>query len=220
MKNNKPILVVLVVFVLLLLVFGTWKLAGARRAAPKAAQPQQQQSKSDESSITGSVFDLMKLGKTLKCTYDMNTEGAALSGTSYISGNRMRGDFESTDPTGNKIQSHMISDGEWVYTWTSAAPQGFKMKVSDADSEATTPSESTPAESQKLDALKNDLDYKCAVWVEDTSLLQVPSDVEFVDFSESLKKINTGSGNSMCAACDYAQSDEDKSACKKQLGCN
>ena len=226
MKNKKPILIVVAVLILLLLIFVVWKFMSkppAQNGSSSQNLPAQNAQKPNEetntSSVSGSVFDLIKLGKTLKCTYSTDTQGASISGTSYIAGKNMRGDFESTDPTGNKIQSHMISDGTWVYTWTSASPQGFKMNISDAESKASTPSASGSTNGQNLDAFKNNVDFKCNPWVEDASLFQVPSDIKFTDFSESLKKINSGGTGAACAACDYAQNETDKAACKKQLGC-
>lgn len=225
MKNKKLILIVLSVLILLLLVFVVWKLTNKKTTQDELPSQQQSQNsqKPDEedtnSSVSGNVFDLIKLGKTIKCTYSMDGQGVLISGISYISGKNMRGDFENTDQTGNKILSHMISDGEWVYTWTSASPQGFKMNISDAESKTSTPSVSNPTNGQNLDAFKNNVDFKCNPWVEDTSLFQVPSDIKFTDFSESLKNINPEDKGSMCAACNYAPSEEDKSTCKKQLGC-
>ncbi|MFA5776072.1 MAG: hypothetical protein WC988_00745 [Patescibacteria group bacterium] len=223
MKNNKSILIVFSILILFLLVFVGWKLTSKKPAQDMSSSQNQQTQKPNEenttSSVNGNVFDLIKLGKILKCTYSMDAEGVSISGISYVSGKNMRGDFENTDPTGSKMQSHMISDGAWVYTWTSASPQGFKMNVSDAESKTPTADTGSSANGQNLDNFKNNLDFKCNPWVEDTSLFQVPSDIKFTDFSESMKNINSGSKDTMCAACDYAQSEEDKAACKKQLGC-
>jgi outer membrane lipoprotein-sorting protein len=223
MKNKKPILIAVTVIILMLLVFAVWKLTNkgsVQNTQPSQGQQSQTTQKPNEqdtvSSVSGNVFDLIKLGKTLKCTYSMDSQGVTVSGISYISGKNMRGDFESMDPSGNKIQSHMISDGEWVYTWTSATPQGFKMKLSDAESE-TTPAPN--ATTQNQDFFKNNVDYKCGPWIEDPSLFRLPSDITFTDFSEFTKNTNTDNKASMCAACDYAQNEVDKSTCKKQLGC-
>lgn len=226
MKNKKPILIVVAVLILFLLIFAVWYLTNKKttQGTPLSQnQPAQNAQKPSEetnsSSVSGNVFDLIKLGKTLKCTYSTDTQGTSMSGTSYIAGKNMRGDFESTDPTGNKIQSHMISDGTWAYTWTSASPQGFKMNISDAESKTSTPSASGSTNGQNLDAFKNNVDFNCNPWIEDASLFQVPSDIKFTDFSESLKNINSGGTGATCAACDFAQNETDKAACKKQLGC-
>jgi len=219
MKDKKPILIVVPVLILFLLIFAVWNLAvkkTARNITPTQEQQAQKPSGEDtSSSVEGSIFDLIKLGKTVKCTYNMGTQEMSIAGTTYVSGKNVRGDFESVDPTGNKIQSHVISDGTWMYTWTSAAPQGFKTNISDAESRISAPDTGDKVnetnEAQNLDTFKKNLDYKCNPWIEDTSLFQVPSDIKFTDFSEGLSNV--------CAACDYIPSEEEKSTCKEQLGC-
>jgi outer membrane lipoprotein-sorting protein len=219
MKAKKIILIVSAVISLFLLGFLVWKLTN-KKAIPDASLSQQQiaqesSKQTDAEVINGNIYDLLKFGKTLKCEYSTDEKGTKISVISYISGKNMRGDLENTDPTGNQFQSHMISDGEWVYTWSSAIKQGIKMKLSNAESKTPAPD----AKTQNHDVFKDTADYTCSPWIEDTSLFQVPSDITFTDFSESLKNINSGDKSSMCAACDYAQDESDKTVCKKQLGC-
>lgn len=217
MKNKKLILIAFSVLILFVLGFVVW---GLTRKNNKNTLPLTQDQKSQETTKTadadtvkGNVFDLLKLGKSLKCTYSMDAEGISVSGTSYVSGKNMRGDFENADNGGAKIQSHMISDGTWVYSWSSASPMGFKMNISEAESKGTTTDTDT-SDNQYADVFKNDLNYKCTPWIEDASLFKVPANVEFADFSKGSDTAKT-----MCTACNYAQSEEDKTTCKKQLGC-
>ena len=170
--------------------------------------------------LSGSVLDLLKLGKTLKCTYTAGEEGSVTTGTSYISGKRMRGDFDITSENDSKIVSHMVSDGEWMYSWSDNMDKGMKMKYEEVVAEDTDATDTTTDETnENLDALKNQVDYKCSNWIVDTSLFEVPSDIEFVDYSQMLKDITGGDG-SMCAACAYAPNEEDKAACLARLNCN
>lgn len=174
----------------------------------------------DNGILQGNALDLLKLGKTLKCTYSTQDENTTTTGVSYISNNKMRGDFEIITENNEKINSHMVSDGEWMYSWTDTMDQGIKMKLEEVSAEDTTTPETNEDKSDTgLDALKNNVDYNCSKWVEDTTQFEIPTDVEFVDYSQMLKDL-TGGDNSMCAACNYAQNEVDKAECLARLNCN
>ncbi len=225
MKNKKSILIVVGILILLLLLFFVWKFTNKKPAEVSLSTQGQQQTtqKSNEeataSDVNGNVFDLIKLGKTLKCTYSMATQDVTISGTTYVSGENMRGDFENTEPNGTKIQSHMISDGEWVYTWTSASPQGIKMNITKAQSEGSASNADSTTTNQNANTFKNNVDFKCLPWIEDASVFQVPTDIKFTDFTAPSANTNSNSNATVCSACDQAPTAEAKAACKKQLGC-
>lgn len=156
----------------------------------------------EEGSISGSILDLMKLGKSVKCSYSMDTDGNKMDGISYVSGEKVRGDFNVTGPEDMKVESHMISDGQWAYIWSSAMPQGFKMKMTDME----TQDSKVPTENTSLATLQKKFDYKCENWTSDNSVFDVPADVTFTDFNK-------------CSACELIKDTEGKETCKKQLGC-
>lgn len=214
--KNKYILIA-VVLVLIALLFGSWKFM----SKPTSTANIPAQNIVDEIATSGSFFDLMKMNKTLKCTYSNDTEGTKINGSTYVSGKRMRTDFESKDSQGNMMTSHMISDGKWIYSWSSAAPQGFKMSLADAENKNANGESPVAAANidQKATAFNDAFDYKCTPWSEESSKFNTPSDVQFTDFSEMMKGLNSGKGNAMCVSCNYAQSEEDKAACKKQFNC-
>lgn len=224
MKNTKIIPIIICIILLVgVLGFAAWKFTSKKAPVGSTALENDQTKKpianDNEGSVKGTLLDLLKLGKTLKCTYSMTAENTTTSGTSYVAGTNMRGDFEIINPDGTKLLSHMISTGDWVYTWSSASPQGIKMKLTDTEAESPEPKGSNGEGSSATDAFKNSFDYKCSSWNEDKSMFQLPTDIQFIDLSESLKGVGTGDTKAMCAACNYAQSEEDKTACKKQLGC-
>ena len=170
----------------------------------------------EEGLISGSILDLMKLGKSVKCTYSIDITGNKMDGVSYVSGEKVRGDFNTTGPEDSKTESHMISDGGWVYVWNSVMPQGFKMKISDVE-ESVKPESSqdqAPTGNASLDTLQKKFDYKCDNWAPDNSVFDVPTDVTFTDFSDTMKSL----GNK-CSACELIKDTEGKETCKKQLGC-
>lgn len=227
MKNKKIILVTAVVAVLFLIPLGYFggKVLNKKPSQNSLSNQGRQQNalpSSEESAgtvLNGNVFDLIKLGKTLKCTYSLDTEDVNMSGTTYVSGKNMRADFENTTPNSDKIQSHMISDGDWVYTWTSASPQGLKIDINKFQSENSAPNEDNTEGEQNLKTFNNEMDFKCMPWNEDMSLFEVPSDITFTDFSIPVTDTEFNNNMSLCNTCDQLQDAEAKATCKEQLEC-
>ncbi|MBI2414571.1 hypothetical protein HYV31_01850 [candidate division WWE3 bacterium] len=244
MQNKKRLLIGLVLL-LLIAIFFTYK-AIEKYVIDQLTYNQDntvEQKLSEESNLKGSIFDIIKLNKTLKCTFSTEVDGTKMSGTTYISGKNVRYVSELVNTDNTKIASNMITDGEWVYTWTSEAPQGIKMKMdsftqTDSTADQTKTNDKNTGESYKN--LNTAFDYKCINWVGDTKMFELPTNIEFFDFSSTLKGLmptssnskpdNTGSTgqdttkdtsgqSSMCAACEYASSAEDKAQCKTQFGC-
>jgi len=229
MQHNKKT-IISIVAILLVLVFGIIGFSSFRSTTdekmPKSTDTPSIVSKtgesdnevmkaSDETAVTGSIFDLLKLGNTAKCTFSSDTDSVRTSGTTYLSGKQVRGDF-SIISEGTLIESHMYSDGEWVYTWSSLLPQGIKMKLDAAESEKMQ------QDAQKIEGMEdfqNKFDYKCSDWTVDDSMFVLPNGVQFTDFSETLKNLKSGENN-MCAACDMVPDDAAKAECKNRLGCN
>lgn len=174
-----------------------------------------------DSSMKGSMFDLLKSGDNLVCTFNSTSETGDVEGTTYISNNKMRGDFVIKDGISN-MTSSMISDGEWLYSWSSAMPQGMKMKLDQfADQDSTNPD--TPVSNENtdqtpLDDLKQDYDYDCDSWSVDASKFVIPTDVTFVDYSETLKQMQQQSGD-MCQTCDSIPNEDAKAQCRSAYNC-
>ena len=171
----------------------------------------------EESIFSGKIADLIGLGKSLKCTYTMNEqEGTTGTGTIYVSGTKMRGDTTITMENNANIDSHFISADNVMYSWTSASPQGYKIAVDRETINDASPSK-IPEEAK---ALQEKLNYKCLPWLPDQSLFELPTGVEFVDFSE-LTKTPTGPGDTgnMCAICDMMQTEEEKTECLSSFNC-
>ena len=127
----------------------------------------------------------------------------------------MRGDYDIVTGGSETIEGHMIMDGDWVYTWTSQLPQGFKMNVSEIEDIA---GEDSSTDNKTLESLGTDYDYNCSAWSEDSSLFEIPQNITFTDFSATLKKFENNQGN-LCSACDLIPNDSDKTACKERLNC-
>ncbi len=122
--------------------------------------------------FNGSMKDLLARGGSHKCTFSQEVDNSKSTGTVYISGKKMRGDFATLETTTNmNMESHMISDGEFAYVWSAAMPMGMKMKIDMG-------TESPENVSQGMD-YDQKLDYSCEAWVADETKFSVPTEIKF-----------------------------------------
>lgn len=124
-----------------------------------------------------SLKELFGLNVTQQCTFD---DSAGNSGTVYVGGGQMRGDFSST-VEGKTTVSHMIVDNQTSYLWMDDQTTGFKMAF-----DAATPTGTTNAAGQSETNLdvNQKVDYRCQSWVANTSLFALPSGIQFSDLSK------------------------------------
>jgi hypothetical protein len=146
----------------------------------KEGDAMMEESMEDEQSMesgafSGSLSDLAKRGGNYKCTIAHESEAAQSSGTVYVAGDRIRGDFTSIVPqVGMTVETHMIQNGGYVYTWSPLTPNGFKAKTTLSESNTSQAMSGEYADFQQA------YSYDCAPWSVDTSLFTPPSDVTFV----------------------------------------
>lgn len=117
---------------------------------------------------------LMEKGGNHQCTFAHATQVGNSTGTVYISGKKIRGDFVSKvsiEGLANMsdIQTYMISDGESIYTWSSMTTDGYKAPVA----------KDTPKESPSTVPIEQELDYKCLAWKVDESKFSLPTNITF-----------------------------------------
>lgn len=181
-------------------------------------------SRPEETTLSGSIKELLSLGRDMQCTFESTGQGYESSGKVYVAnnGNKVRADFELTNEEGEITTSSMIQDGTMGYFWTSEMAQGYKMTIDPNDSifdyegSENNYSNSSPAMVDPND----DFDYDCQAWREDSSVFSAPANVEFIDISAQmeavLEDIDT---ESMCSACNNLTGDA-KTMCMQSLGCN
>lgn len=118
------------------------------------------------------LASIMSRGGNYKCTFSHKTDFSTSSGVVYINGKKVRGDFKSAVSIGSigDIESHMISNGEFVYTWSPMSPQGFKAK---ATQNLQSDNTSVPT--------NQELDYVCDSWRADEEMFVIPKDITFVE---------------------------------------
>lgn len=144
---------------------------GQAATSSQTAQPQ-------TGSYQGSLADLARRGGDWKCTVNVGTAAAVSSGVVHVSGQKVRADFTSNVSGAGTIDSHMISDGSYYYTWTSAYPQGFKMAIPASDTPVSPTNGSAQTSSSGLNPDQN-YSYDCQAETPDASLFVPPSNITF-----------------------------------------
>src|SRR6266480_7634128 len=125
---KKTTLIIVVVLILIVLGGGAFYLMGRSQKSPSQSTQNatSQNQASQMSTQKKSLFDFFSMAGSQKCTFSDKTNGG--SGSVYVSGGKMRGDFQSTD-NGKTSVSHMINDGTYVYFWTDGQKNGYKMSL-------------------------------------------------------------------------------------------
>jgi hypothetical protein len=192
---------ILVIVAILIVVAAAYFFIVRRPVNPTSPLPS---GKTEESTGPSSLKDLISKGIAQSCTFK-NEMG---SGKIYISGNKIRGDFE-TAVEGKTQKSHMIVDDKTSYSWGDGDLTGIKM---------TFDTSATSKESAAGGGLINSnvsMDYKCSTWITDSSLFALPGSVKFTSFDVPTA---TGSTSSQCSYCDSLTGD-DKIQCLSALKC-
>jgi hypothetical protein len=212
---NKKVLIIIVV--ILLLVAGGWYfMSGKKSVSPSTQNP----TGTEAPSAATSLRNLIAKGVSQSCTFSADKS----KGTIYMTGGKIRGDFEITDAelNGKTMTSHMIILDNTNYMWTEGSKTGIKMNF---DASATPVPTSGTSTANSFSA-NTDLNYKCSAWIVDTGKFTLPTDVTFAAFampSQGIKAPNatgsTTSSSSQCAYCD-SLTGSDKTQCLTALKCN
>lgn len=123
-----------------------------------------------ESSLRG----LMSLDQNIQCDFTSYTEETAgsVAGTVYVSGERIRADFdmEQADTT---IASHLIVNDDQIYAWTvsSQGTYAYTFSLSEAND--------TEEGADSFASLDDRVTYTCRAWEADASKFELPSGIEF-----------------------------------------
>lgn len=152
--------------------------------------------KTDSDTLTGvgSFAALLGLGQNITCDYSFSDEVGAGTGTGYFAGERMRVDSTMTTNDG-VFDSHMINDGDFIYTWTSTSEGDFAVKIpipeESADVDDSDYSYMDGDESGQFD-VDQQVEYDCDRWSVDGSVFVPPVDIEFMDMSAMMQGMFDG----------------------------
>lgn len=129
--------------------------------------------KAAESNFEGSIIDLANRGGSWRCAV-VHTSGVGdSSGTVYVAGDRLRGDFTSR-AQGMVLESHLIKKESFVYAWSPLTPTGYKIPVAAITGDGTT------APQGQFSSAQQAYSYNCQPWDVDESQFSVP-DITFID---------------------------------------
>jgi hypothetical protein len=163
---------------LLVLGAGAWYFAGGR-ASDFTMQPTTTEdtntntAANTDTAFKGSMNDLIARGGSWQCDVSATVQGITTSGTTFVSGGKLRGDFSSNVPQFGKIETHMIVKDTTAYTWTSMMNRGFKFPVENGTITASG------ADAQAAAQFNQAYDYDCRAWIADESKFALPSGITF-----------------------------------------
>jgi len=204
----KSKLIIVVIVVLLLIAGGVYFVFGKGKGPTGTNNPVQQTSTSPKS-----LKDLLGLENSQKCTFTNTEEKVSSQGVVYISGGKVRVDFDTTIEE-KVTKSHMIVDRNTSYFWTDESKTGFTTTF-DPNNQPSAEGNANPASS--FDANKP-ANYQCSGWITDSSVFNRPSDVKFSDMSKLLVP-DTSDNSSQCSYCESLTGDS-KAQCLSALKCN
>ena len=206
MPKSTPLIAVGAAIIIAVLVGGYFFL-NKKSQAPQEPSVTSQEQKSETGGIKSSIKSLLSGGKNVTCTVKYPSADQTAEGKIYVSGQKMRGDFNMM-VSGKAIESHMISDEAYIYSWSSEAKQGVKFKVDQTEAKASPTSESVD--------IDKEVDMDCSSWGVDNSKFSIPPDIQFTDLSEMMKQTPASGGqNQGSSACEAITDPAAKAACIK-----
>lgn len=163
-------------------------------------------------SASGTILSLLSGGKTVSCTITMPDNKG--TGAIVVSDKKFAGDFTTKDSSGKDVAGHIVSDGTFIYIWSSAMPNtGIKMSLEAAKSAANN------AQNNQAVNVNQNVNMQCNPWIVDNSKFTIPATVKFTDMSKffpAAQPTTTGvqSGTS---PCDQIPAGAAKTACENAL---
>lgn len=185
-----------VVVVLAILLIGGFFLMGKKAMAPEdtATTTEENGMVSDENTpsntFTGSMRELAMRGGSYKCSVAASgTEGAGMTNmVVYVDGAQVRTDATMEQGGQGAVESHTITDGQFMYMWSSSMAQGMKMKIPEAGA-GTGGATGSDTTGPNYDTRYS---YDCDPWSADASVFAPPADVTFMEMSAAMQGMPTG----------------------------
>lgn len=224
--GSKPVIVGVLVIVLLVIGFLVYKFVLSDKDDQGASVNQENQMDEADSK---SMKDLLGLGSSQKCTYNLSQDKVQSSGVVYLSNGKMNSQYESGLVGSTMVKGYMIYDGQYNYIWSDGSSDGFKMKIEEVNSAQS--SQGSGSQAQALD-FNQKMDFDCESWNADSKMFEPPKNITFRDFSEMMKQVpsmpnsnktgvspNSDPGTADCSVCNSIPDDASKKACLVALNC-
>jgi hypothetical protein len=213
-----------IIFPLLIIILSTVLFSACKKTANQAAttkepaQPIKEQQQ-ESNGFSGTVKDLMGLGKSQKCTWTTPEQG---SSTVYVDGKKTRVEIimlaVEDQPTQQMIS---IADPIWAYSWNPVTKKGIKVNVEEVNEETPETEKFRSLDEDDDDDKDNDNDYQtmvnqnyefsCEPWKVDPNMFIPPVDVEFADMNAMMDQMEQNM-EGMKKVCDMLTG-EDKTEC-------
>ncbi len=138
--------------------------------------------KSSAASAKQSLNDLTGGGKKKHCSFDGSFGNTSAQGDVWTNGNGQARSTYSVKHSGETMSSNSLIKDNWLYIWveTNGRSVGYKIDLSN----------------EKIDASKygnigglnpnEDINFNCGSWSNDSSKFDLPSGVEFTDYTALL----------------------------------
>ncbi len=204
-------LIIAAVIVVILILAGAFYVLGKSKKS-QTEIPTSQATEAPSSEQSGTIKSLLSMGKDVACDVSYTVEQNETSGKVYVSGKKMSADFSIKTSDGKTMDNHMIQDETYIYSWSSAVPQGTKMKI-EAINASPTPATSGQPASMNVD---QQVQYKCSPWGVDSSKFTPPTNVQFMDLSTITKmpgQAQPTTQKSDSSPCDAITDPQAKAAC-------
>ena len=160
--QNKALIYGLGVIVLAIIAVGTVTLLG------KGAADQTANVTDAGVAESTSLKDLLARGDARSCTFSSVAQGTQSSGTVYVAGGKLRGDF-TTISSGQTLKTHMVVSNDLSYIWSDDdSIPAFYVPFNGEGGEG----------SQGIDASAK-MEYTCTLWSATENTFALPKDVTF-----------------------------------------
>ena len=164
-----------IIAVVVLAVGGYYFFSGNEEAAP-VEETVENENAAEARRLT--LADLFFMGEDFRCEFSYEDENNKSSGTMYLaeSGERIRVDFNVEESVGGPMEGSIIRKDNYSYLWSSAMEQGIKVAITEENKEDLF------AGGQE-GTIDENTEFDCVAWVENSSMFELPDDVEFMDLS-------------------------------------
>jgi hypothetical protein len=211
--KNIGIVIAAIIIILVATVGGMFFLKASKAPAmPKSTATATPTQALKTNSVTGTIVGLLAGGKTVSCTIAYPDNKG--TGTVFVNDKKFAGDFNMTGSTGKAITAHIISDGTYMYIWSSAMNGGIKMSLAAAKSAATN-----AQNNQGVDINQN-VSMNCGAWTADTSKFIVPTNITFSDMSKFFPQATTAPAagtQTGTSPCDQVPAGPARTACQNAM---
>ncbi|HBP50983.1 MAG: hypothetical protein US68_C0003G0018 [Candidatus Shapirobacteria bacterium GW2011_GWE1_38_10] len=138
-----------------------------------------------------SLKELLGLGSSQKCTYEVNEDGEVMKGEVIVDGKKFKQTTEISNKDGT-MMVYAVSDGVYYYSWSDAMKgNGTKMKIEDIEKndEKVEGGEEASESPQQGVGFDNKINYKCSPSALSEKDLAIPDDVKFIDYTEMINNL-------------------------------